>query len=153
MILVSACLVGINCRYDGSSLINEDLLKKIKLEGFIPVCPEQLGGLPTPRPSATIQNGIGADVVAGKAKIIDINGQDLTKKFLKGAQETLKIAKLLGVQGAILKDNSPSCGVNFTNSDFKKVKGSGVFTATLKSEGVKIFSEQNFEEILVKVLS
>jgi len=146
MILVSACLIGINCRYDGSNLLKDDLLKKVKAEGFVPVCPEQLGGLPTPRPSASIQNGTGAEVIAGKAKVINVNGKDVTKEFLKGAQESLKIAKLLGAKEAILKENSPSCGVNFTNSDFKKVKGSGVFTAMLKSEGIKIFSEYNFGE-------
>jgi len=145
MILVSACLVGINCRYDGSNLLNDHILKKFKSEGFIPVCPEQLGGLSTPRPSASIQNGTGSEVIAGKTKVINVNGKDVTKEFLKGAQESLKIAKLGGVKKAILKENSPSCGVNFTNSDFKKVKGRGVFTAMLKSEGIKIFSEDNFE--------
>ena len=146
MILVSACLVGINCRYDGSNIFNDELLKKFKAEDFIPVCPERLGGLPTPRPSASIKNATGAEVIAGKAKVIDDNGKDVTKEFLKGAQESLKIAKIVGVKKAILKENSPSCGVNFTDSDFNKVKGTGVFTAMLKSEGIKIFSEYNFEE-------
>lgn len=145
MLLVSACLVGINCRYDGSNILNEDLLKKIKTEDFVPVCPEQLGGLPTPRPRTSINNGTGEDIIIGKAKVLDINGNDVTKEFLKGAQEALKIAKLLGVKTAVLKENSPSCGVNFTNSEFKKVKGIGVLTALLKSEGIKIFSEKNFK--------
>lgn len=147
MILVSACLVGINCRYDGSNLLNDDVLKKVKEEGYVPVCPEQLGGLPTPRLRSSIQNGTGVEVIAGKAKAININGKDVTKEFLKGAQESVKIAKLMGVKKAILKENSPSCGVDFTHSNFKKVKGSGVFTVMLRREGIKIFSEHTVEEI------
>jgi len=137
MILISACLIGINCRFDGSNTINDAIIKEIKDEGFIPVCPEQLGGLSTPRPSASIQNGTGFDVIGSNSKVIDINGRDVTREFLKGAQEALKIAKLLRVQKAILKENSPSCGVNFTSSNFKKIKGPGVFTALLRNEGIK----------------
>ncbi|MBW2552961.1 MAG: DUF523 domain-containing protein [Deltaproteobacteria bacterium] len=137
MILISACLIGINCRFDGSNTINDAIIKEIKDEGFIPVCPEQLGGLSTPRPSASIQNGTGFDVIGSSSKVIDINGRDVTREFLKGAQEALKIAKLLRVQKAILKENSPSCGVNFTSSNFKKIKGPGVFTALLRNEGIK----------------
>lgn len=144
MILVSACLVGINCRYDGSNVKNDGLLKKIKAEGFIPVCPEQLGGLSTPRPRASIEKGTGKDVIMGKAKVIDVNGKDVTGEFLKGSQEALKIAKLSRIKTAVLKENSPSCGVEFTNGDFKKIIGSGVFTARLKREGIKLFSENNF---------
>jgi len=137
VILISACLIGINCRFDGSNTINDAIIKEIKDEGFIPVCPEQLGGLSTPRPSASIQNGTGFDVIGSSSKVIDINGRDVTREFLKGAQEALKIAKLLRVQKAILKENSPSCGVNFTSSSFKKIKGPGVFTALLRNEGIK----------------
>jgi uncharacterized protein YbbK (DUF523 family) len=140
MVIVSACLVGINCRYNGSNSINNSIIERIKEEGFIPVCPEQLGGLSTPRPSASIQNGTGFDVIGSISKVIDMNGKDVTREFLKGAQEALKIAKLLSVQKAILKENSPSCGVNFTNSNFKKTKGPGVFTAMLRNEGIKTCS-------------
>ena len=150
MILVSACLVGVNCRYDGTNIQNADLLEKIKDEGFIPVCPEQLGGLPTPRPRASIENGTGKEVIAGNAKVIDINGKDITGEFLKGTQEALKIAKLMRVKTVILKERSPSCGIEFTNSDFKKVTGSGVFSALLEREGIKIFSEHNFKKSLHK---
>ncbi len=148
MILVSACLVGVNCRYDGTNIQNVDLLEKIKEEEFVPVCPEQLGGLLTPRPRATIVSGTGKEVITGKAKVIDINGNDVTGEFLKGAHEALKIAKLKKVGTAILKEKSPSCGVTFTNSDFKKVTGLGVFAALLKHEGIKIFSENNYKEIV-----
>ncbi len=144
MILVSACLIGINCRYDGSNLLNDPLLNKIKEKGFIPLCPEQLGGLPTPRASASIQTGTGASVLDGNARAIDISGNDVTEAFLKGAQEGLKIAKLLNVKTAILKENSPSCGVIFTNSGFKKIKGAGVFTALLMRERITIFSERDY---------
>ena len=144
MILLSACLVGINCRYDGSNLLNDPLLNRIKDKGFIPLCPEQLGGLPTPRAAASIHKGTGARVMEGNARVININGNDVTEAFLKGAQEGLKIAKLLNIKTAILKDNSPSCGVHFTHSGFQRIQGAGIFTALLKSEGFTIFSECDF---------
>lgn len=140
MILISACLIGINCRYDASNSMDTSIMKRIKEEVFIPVCPEQLGGLSTPRPSASIQNGTGADVVGSAAKVIDMNGRDVTREFLKGAQEALTIAKLLNIQEAILKENSPSCGVNFTSSNFRRIKGTGVFAAMLRKEGIKTCS-------------
>ena len=140
MILISACLIGINCRYDGSNSMDTSIIKKIKVEGFIPVCPEQLGGLSTPRPAASIQNGTGPDVIGSASTVIDMNGRDVTREFLKGAQEALTIAKLLHVRKAILKENSPSCGVNFTSSNFKKIKGIGVFTAMLRNAGIKTCS-------------
>jgi len=144
MILVSACLAGINCRYDGSNLLNYPLLTKLKEKGFIPLCPEQLGGLPTPRAAASIHSGTGACVLEGKARTIDTNGNDLTEAFLKGAHEGLKAAKLLNVKTAILKDNSPSCGVHFTSSGFQRIKGFGVFTALLRKERITLFSEFDF---------
>ena len=144
IILVSACLVGINCRYDGSHICNDDLLEKLKSEVFIPVCPEQLGGLPTPRPRASIEKGTGKDIIRERSKVIDSNGKNVTAEFLKGAHEVLKIAKLLKVKTAVLKENSPSCGVEFTNADFKRTNGSGVCAAMLKREGIKILSENIF---------
>jgi uncharacterized protein YbbK (DUF523 family) len=99
LIIVSACLLGINCRYDGKRL-----KRRLKLVGKkIPVCPEQLGGLPTPRAEVIINK---------KGRAVSEKGEDLTKNFLTGAREVLKIARQSGITQAYLKSNSPSCGAN-----------------------------------------
>ena len=99
-ILVSACLLGINSRYCGGGCLNEAVASLAKKHFLIPVCPEQLGGLPTPREPDEIQNG----------RVYEKSGKDNTEEFTRGAQETLRIAELLGAEAAILKQNSPSCG-------------------------------------------
>ncbi len=135
MIIVSACLLGINCKYDGGNNLNKKVLD-LFLEGkAIPVCPEQLGGLSTPRLPSEIING----------KVFDIEGKDVTKNFLKGANETLRLAKLLECKKAILKENSPSCGVKYIyDGTFsgKKIKGNGITAALLKANGRKVVSEE-----------
>lgn len=123
MKLCSACLLGIRCRYDGSHSFNIRVAELLKKEVLIPVCPEQLGGLPTPREPAEIKNG----------RVITRKGADVTENFHRGAEQTLMIAKLFGIREAILKQKSPSCGCGkiydgtFTG---KIIKGYGV-TATL----------------------
>ena len=94
MILVSACLVGIDCKYNGGNNNNDNVLEYIKDKNYIIVCPEQLGGLPTPRLPAEIVNGEGKDVITKTAKVINKEGKDVSSNFIKGAYETLKIAKL-----------------------------------------------------------
>ncbi|MBI5047612.1 MAG: DUF523 domain-containing protein [Deltaproteobacteria bacterium] len=126
-ILISACLVGINCRYDGTNARRKSLIKQYSKEWLIPICPEQLGGLPTPRPQAEISF----------KKVIDINGRDVTKEFLKGAKEALKIAELFGVKKAVLKEKSPSCGVRFIYRKGKLVNGMGITARLLKDAGVE----------------
>ncbi len=111
MIIISACLLGVKCRYDGKILKRKIKLPKKKL---IPVCPEQLGGLPTPRLKAKLND---------KGRAINEKGKDVTKNFQIGANEVLKITKLFGVKKAILKSNSPSCGVNgITTKKLKKAR-------------------------------
>lgn len=127
-ILISACLLGINSRYNGTNAIFEDLLKRYSDKILIPVCPEQLGGLPTPRPKAEIHSD----------KIIDENGRDVTKEFLKGANEVLKIAKLFDVKKALFKEKSPSCGVKFIYRNGKIVNGTGVTARMLKDNGIDV---------------
>jgi len=140
MKLVSACLVGIKCRYDGKSNLNRKCLKLFKKGGLIPVCPEQLGGLSTPREPVRIQKS---------GLVLTELGKDVTKNFIKGAKETLKIAKALGVKVAILKARSPSCGSGLIyDGDFSKklVKGNGIIAALLKKNKIRVYTE--LDEVL-----
>jgi len=93
MRLVSACLLGINCRYDGKNCLEKKVIQLFLREVLIPICPEQLGGFPTPREPIEIVGGDGSEVLDGKAKVFDGFGRDVTKNLVKGANEVLKIAK------------------------------------------------------------
>lgn len=145
MFLVSACLVGVKCRYDGTDAFSKETTELLSEFVLIPICPEQLGGLPTPRERCEIVGGDGFDVLNGKARVLSESGLDLTEKFLKGAYETLRIAKMLNVKRAILKDFSPSCGVNkiYDGTFSGKTKsGVGVTTALLILNGVEVSKEK-----------
>lgn len=110
MILVSACLCGKRCRYDGRSRQSQSLLARLAGENVIPVCPEQLGGLPTPRPACSLVGGDGSDVLAGRARVVDRLGIDRTGAFIRGARLTLEMALANRVIRCCLKAKSPSCG-------------------------------------------
>jgi uncharacterized protein YbbK (DUF523 family) len=112
---------------------------------FIPICPEQLGGLPTPRAPSNIVKGDGKGVLAGHARVINTLGEDVTEAFIKGAQESLKLARLTGAKKAILKNKSPSCGLNTPYCETDTGYGLGVTAALLLSAGIKII-EINPEE-------
>lgn len=135
-ILVSACLLGINCKYDGGNNKNEKVLEYLKDKEVIPICPEILGGLATPR--------MGAERV--EDKVLRKDGVDVTEEYKKGASETLYIAKLLGAKKALLKAKSPSCGSNiiydgtFTKT---KIKGDGVASELLKNNSIEIITEED----------
>lgn len=134
-ILVSACLLGTNCKYSGGNNYSEEVMEFLSNYEIIPVCPEQLGGLPTPRPASEIIGN----------KVINNEGNDVTKEYTKGAEETLKIAKLLGIKKALLKAKSPSCG-NGKIYD-------GTFSGTLvDGDGIttKLLKENNIEVITIK---
>ena len=140
-ILISACLIGVNCKYNGGNNKVEKIIEQMDVI-FIPVCPEQLGGLTTPRPPAEIID---------ETKIVNIEGKDVTQQFLNGAEETLKIAELYNCKYAILKERSPSCGSNqvYDGSFQGKVKnGEGMAASLLKKNGIKVYSEENFEELI-----
>lgn len=136
--MLSACLAGEKCRYDGSDSKNNELLDKLRDFKIITICPEQLGGLPSPRIPAEIECGNGFDVLNKRTKVVDRKGTDVTASFLEGALEGSRLAKESGVKMVYLKENSPSCGVNFIKVEGVLAKGPGVFTAILSSQGFSV---------------
>ena len=136
MKLCSACLLGINCRYKGVGKPNEKVIKMAAKETLIPVCPEQLGGLATPRPITEIKDG----------RAITCDGDDVTKEFKRGAEEVLRIAKLYNIKEAILKSRSPSCGYGeIRDGSFSRttIKGDGFTAKLLKNNGINIITEED----------
>ncbi|MBU4011954.1 MAG: DUF523 domain-containing protein [Proteobacteria bacterium] len=111
MIAVSACLLGFNCRYDGKCKKNSALIKLLESEKILPICPEELGGLPTPRAPSNLVEGNGFDVLDGNAKVINSYGDDNTEAFIKGAYAVLDRIRKQKIKLCFLKDKSPSCGV------------------------------------------
>jgi len=145
--LISACLCGVNCKYNGKNNLKLNFINLLKLGEIIPVCPEQLGGLPTPRTPAEIIGGSGQEVLAGKCRVITKEGSDVTDNFIRGAYETLKIAKAAQAEIAILKSRSPSCGIDYIyDGSFNKKlrKADGVTAALLKENGIKLLDEDDF---------
>jgi uncharacterized protein YbbK (DUF523 family) len=139
-ILVSACLLGVNCRYDGGNCLTAEVIEELGSHPVVPVCPEQLGGLPTPRPAAEIAGGSGEDVLDGRARVLTEQGGDVTDQFLRGAQETLRIARLSRAARVLLKQRSPSCGCGQICRGGKTLPGDGVTAALLKREGIVVTS-------------
>jgi uncharacterized protein YbbK (DUF523 family) len=135
MIIVSACLADVHCRYDGGAKPCSSVIRLVAEGKAIPLCPEQLGGLPTPRmPAEQIGD-----------KVMRKNGVDVTAEFSRGAQEALKIARLIGVKTAILKAKSPSCGSgkiydgSFTDT---LINGNGTFAELCKNNGIEVKTEE-----------
>lgn len=135
-IAVSACLLGYQCKYDNTDNFSSNVIQKLGGWKVIPICPEQLGGMTTPRiPSEIQKDGI---------TVLNKNGQDVTAFFERGAKATLLILQQEGCQKAILKENSPSCGVHhvydgtFTHT---LIEGFGVTAKYLKENGITIISD------------
>ncbi len=124
--LVSACLVGLCSRYDGQTRPNPGCRQALQNGIWIPFCPEQMGGLPTPRTAADLIDGDGNDVLSGTAKVITRDGLDVSRQFIKGAEQTLLLAKSQQVTAIFLKSGSPSCGIS---------EKTGVTAALLKRHG------------------
>lgn len=142
-VVISACLLGVRCRYDGGDSRNETAIKQSETVKLIPVCPEEAGGLSTPRPPAEIVGGDGSDVLDGKAKVMTVDGTDVTEAYLKGAHHALQVAQLHGATQMILKVRSPSCGCgDIYDGTFSGtlMSGDGVTTALLKRHGITITS-------------
>ena len=138
MKLCSACLLGVKCRYDGKGKPHKAILRLFKRETLIPVCPEELGGLSTPR-NPSERNG---------KKVIMKPAKDVTQNFKKGAEEVLKIAEKLKIKKVIFKQRSASCGSGrIYDGTFsgKIIKGDGVATELLKKHGIKVISEDEIK--------
>lgn len=145
MKLCSACLLGIKCAWDGKDRKNAKVVSLLKNEILIPVCPEQLGGLPTPRAPQEIQGRSGNEVLDNKCRVINKDGHDVTEEFIQGAYEVLKIMRIFGITEFIAKQYSPSCGCgNIYNGSFtnRKISGEGVTTALLKRNGMLVISAE-----------
>jgi len=144
-ILVSACLLGLPTRYDGTAKRNQAVLDWLARENLtpIPVCPEQLAGLPTPREKTRFCRGDGRAVVAGNGEVVTFSGQPMNEHFLRGARTTLLIARITGCQRALLKERSPSCGVHQIHRNEAMVAGVGVTTAVLIDAGISVQSEED----------
>lgn len=140
-ILVSACLLGVACRYDGVGKENKEVMELMKEHHLVPVCPEILGGLPTPRTPSEIQPD---------RKVMMKDGRDVTAEYEKGAQETLRLAKLYDCEYAILKERSPSCGHGeIYDGSFSgtKISGNGIAAELLEKNGVKVIGESQVMQI------
>lgn len=138
-ILVSACLLGKNCKYNGGNNLNQGVLEFIEGHEVIGVCPEQLGGLSTPR--------LPAEIVAGV--VMNKEGVSVDAQFRKGAQAALAVALENKVDLAILQSRSPSCGVKeIYDGSFsgKKIKGQGVFAKLLSARGIKVLDAEDVAE-------
>ena len=137
-IIVSACLAGVKCRYDGRSAWRGKLMAQFSHHQLILLCPEVLGELPIPREESFFQRGDGEAVIKGRAGLISTAGEDRTDKFILGAKRALKLAKLLRVKTAYLKEKSPSCGVNKVYIEGRLTQGKGVTAYLLQSNGIEI---------------
>ena len=140
-LLVSACLLGVSCRYDGKAKLQPGMEALARKYELIPVCPEQLGGMATPRvPSERVGE-----------KVISREGADVTHHFAKGAEEAFRIGQLLRCDGALLKERSPSCGSgtiydgSFTGG---LTPGDGVFAQLLKEKGIPVYGETDIPALL-----
>ena len=135
--LVSACLAGVGCRYDGGHREVPEVRRLVAEGRALPVCPEQLGGLSTPRiPAEIVGEGGGEAVWEGTARLINAVGEDVTAAFIRGAKEVWNLARLVGVKKAILKERSPSCGVTQICRNKETISGEGVTCFLLRTHGI-----------------
>jgi len=144
-ILVSACLAGVPCRYDGRHCVLASVVELVRSRRALPACPEHLGGLGCPHPACEIQGGGGDAVLDGLARVADQEGRDVTSYYLRGAQRLAEIAKRHGCREAWLKSKSPACGCGLIyNGRFSNelAPGDGVATALLKRMGIVVRSQE-----------
>ncbi len=152
-ILISACLLGRPVRYDGKGKpLSHPAIERWSAEGrLVGFCPEQAGGLPTPRPPAEIENGLtGEDVLDGKARVVEATGGDVTAEFIVGAERALAFARDNGCAFALLIDGSPSCGSGLIyDGSFagRKHAGNGVTAALFRRSGIDVFSHHDIDAL------
>lgn len=139
-LLVSSCLLGNNCKYNGGNNLSEEVIKLKDKYDIISVCPEVFGGLSVPRISCEIKGD----------KVINKSGIDVTKEFIEGAKKTLDIAKKCRCKKAIFKDKSPACGINYVYDgtfESKIIEGQGIATKLLIENGIKVYSEKEIKKL------
>lgn len=156
MILVSACLCGVNCRHDSRIIENKKIKELVIRRKALPLCPEVLGGRSVPRAPAEIIGGTAEDVINGLAKIKDISGNDVTNETMTGVMVVVATVKRLGIKKAILKTKSPTCGKGkIFDGTFsgKLIDGNGVLTTILLKEGIEVFTENNCENLVEALLN
>ncbi|MEC4675770.1 MAG: DUF523 domain-containing protein [Nitrospirota bacterium] len=140
MIIVSACLAGLNTRYDGADCLDSRVAALVSSGEAIAVCPEQLGGLATPRSPVELRRNYNQGTKTGDIYVIGSDGKDYTSALIKGALETLKLAAKLNIRKAIFKDGSPSCGVNYIWCSGHKISGRGITTELLQKNNIEIIT-------------
>lgn len=138
MFLVSACLAGFNTRYDGKNSEDKRIVDLVSSGKAIPVCPEQLSGLPTPRPPLQFMKGDGKTVLEQGDPVVNENGTDYKMHLIRGAEEVLRIADIFKITKAIFKDGSPSCGVTYVWVSGEKQTGKGITTWLLEKNGIEV---------------
>ncbi len=155
-VLISACLLGENVRYDGSnSRVVSDILQQWQRQGrILSTCPEMAGGLPVPRIPAEIDQGNAEAVLQGKSAIRRKDGGDVTEAYLNGAEKTLALCMQHNIRVAILKEGSPSCGVACVNDGSfsgHKIEGQGVTARLLSRHGISVFSEGQIDQAVSRL--
>ena len=148
-IMISACLAGVNCVYDGSSKFHPVFAKMHKKGEALIFCPEVLGGLNIPHSPSEISGGDGFAVLEGRAKVLSKEGEDVTSFFLEGAKKVLALARKHRIKKAVLKSKSPSCGCGVIHDGTfskKLISGFGVTAALLKKNGIEVFSDVEYLE-------
>lgn len=139
-ILISACLLGVKCRYDGAEKLNATVAKLAEKHELVPFCPEIYGGLPTPREPSEIREG----------RVYTRSGRDVTAEYEKGAEMALRIAQMLGCECAVLQDRSPSCGIGTVHNglfDGGLVEGDGKTAELFRREGIRLVPASKADEI------
>lgn len=147
-ILVSACLLGLPTAYDGQAHPVAELVALAAQGLAVPICPEVAGGLPVPRPPAEIVGGDGGGVLDGRARVVAIDGADVTGAYLRGAEAALAAARRCGATLAVMKARSPSCGSSCIYDGThtgRLVAGMGVAAALLRRAGLVVLSEEEWE--------
>lgn len=156
-IFISACLLGRPVRYDGKGKpLHDPIVDRWKAEDrLVGFCPEQAGGLPTPRPPAEIEGGMnGDDVLAGRARVLEVTGGDVTEEFVEGGRKAVAFAREQDCRFALLIDGSPSCGSGFIyDGSFSGARhpGFGVTAALMRRAGIEVFSPRQIEDLLTRL--